>query len=62
LTNFSQFLTPFSHFSAVQFSIENGTEAAADDLLQLMAEHLQIDDFSVAEEALAIWLVSPLLG
>jgi hypothetical protein len=61
LTDFSQFLTLFSH-SAVQFSIENGMEAAADDLLQLMAEHLQIDDFSVAEEALAIWLVSPLLG
>ncbi|KAL3073281.1 hypothetical protein niasHT_036623 [Heterodera trifolii] len=46
---------------AVQFSVENGTEATGSDLLRLMADHLAIDDVQVAEEALAIWVVSPLL-
>lgn len=49
-------------FKAVQFCVENGADATAADLLALMAEHLQIDDVAVAEEALAIWIVSPLLG
>lgn len=52
----------FHLFLAVQFSVENGTEATGSDLLRLMADHLAIDDVQVAEEALAIWVVSPLLG
>jgi hypothetical protein len=46
----------------VQFNVENGIDATAQDLTKLMAEHLGIDDCEVAEEALAIWLISPLLG
>uniref|UniRef100_A0A183BJL3 FERM domain-containing protein 8 n=1 Tax=Globodera pallida TaxID=36090 RepID=A0A183BJL3_GLOPA len=47
--------------NAVQFSVENGAEATGSDLLRLMADHLEIDDVQVAEESLAIWVVSPLL-
>lgn len=39
--------------------MENGAEAMADDLLQLMAEYLNIDE-EVVNEALSIWLISPL--
>ena len=45
----------------MQFNVENGIDATAQDLTKLMAEHLGIDDCEVAEEALAIWLISPLL-
>ncbi|KAH7694621.1 FERM central domain containing protein [Aphelenchoides avenae] len=46
---------------AVEFTVEGGVEALAEDLLQLMAEHLGINN-DFASEALALWLVSPLLG
>lgn len=51
----------FPNGSALQFNVENGLEASADDLLKLISQHLNINDFAVAEESLAIWLVSPLL-
>ncbi|KAI6229802.1 FERM domain-containing protein 8 [Aphelenchoides fujianensis] len=50
----------FANGKAIQLSVLNGTEAMATDLLPLMAEQLEIDE-EVANEALALWLVSPLL-
>ncbi|CAK5088816.1 unnamed protein product [Meloidogyne enterolobii] len=50
----------FSNGAAVQAVFEKNS--TANDLIHLMIKHLEIDDISDGEEALAIWLVSPLLG
>ncbi|KAF7634126.1 FERM domain-containing protein, partial [Meloidogyne graminicola] len=44
----------------VQAVVEN--YATANDLILMLINYLEIDDFSEGEEALAIWFVSPLLG
>uniref|UniRef100_A0A915MDM2 Adenosine kinase n=1 Tax=Meloidogyne javanica TaxID=6303 RepID=A0A915MDM2_MELJA len=49
----------FSNGAAVQAVFEKNS--TANDLIHLMIKHLEIDDISDGEEALAIWLVSPLL-
>lgn len=41
--------------------MEGGREAQASDLLQLMADYLDIN-YDVASETFALWLISPLLG
>lgn len=46
-------------YLAVQLQVENGVEANASDLLQLMAEYLNIDE-DVVNQSLALWLISPL--
>ncbi|KAI6212897.1 FERM domain-containing protein [Aphelenchoides besseyi] len=50
----------FTNGKAIQLSVEHGMEAMASDLLPLMAEQLEIDE-EVANDALALWLISPLL-
>uniref|UniRef100_A0A1I8BF93 FERM domain-containing protein 8 n=1 Tax=Meloidogyne hapla TaxID=6305 RepID=A0A1I8BF93_MELHA len=49
----------FPNGAAVQALVEN--DSTANDLIRLMIKHLEIDDYSAGEEALAIWFVSPLL-
>jgi hypothetical protein len=39
--------------------VEDGVEATASDLLQLMAEHMSIDE-DIFSESVALWLISPL--
>jgi len=45
---------------AMQFRVQDGASMEASGLLDLVADHLNID-FPIAEEALALWLISPLL-
>lgn len=51
----------FPNGKAVQFSVENGMHVCSFALLNLMAEHLEID-IKVASDTFALWLVSSLLG
>uniref|UniRef100_A0A915CY78 FERM domain-containing protein 8 n=1 Tax=Ditylenchus dipsaci TaxID=166011 RepID=A0A915CY78_9BILA len=50
----------FPNGKAVQFAVENGQQAPSSALLDLMADHLEIDS-AVACDAFALWLISPLL-
>uniref|UniRef100_A0A914YX87 FERM domain-containing protein 8 n=1 Tax=Panagrolaimus superbus TaxID=310955 RepID=A0A914YX87_9BILA len=50
----------FSDGKCVQFTVEGGSEARASDLLELVAEHLNIPE-DIAHEVFALWLTSPLL-
>jgi hypothetical protein len=50
----------FSDGKCVQFTVEGGSVARAEDLLQLVAEHLNIPE-EIAHEVFALWLTSPLL-
>lgn len=50
----------FSDGKCVQFSVEDGSKAQSSDLLQLIAEHLDIPE-DVVNCVFALWLVSPLL-
>lgn len=58
---FSCLLPEPSQILAVQFTVEGGREAQAADILQLMADYLDIS-YDVADDAFALWLISPLLG
>jgi len=49
----------FSNGEAVQFAVEDGMTACADDLLFLISEHNGIEE-DVANATLALWLISPL--
>lgn len=51
----------FPNGKAVQFSVEDGMQACSSALLNLIAEHLEID-IKVTRDTFALWLVSPLLG
>jgi hypothetical protein len=50
----------FPDSRCVQFPVEGGSQARADDLLRLVAEHERVP-YDVASNVFALWLTSPLL-